>query len=60
MGLGSSFRASAASDGRANVCHKPTVWHVGTLKYSHKPEEPVVFIDLPAEISLEFNNSFYK
>ena len=58
--LGYSFQASAAGEGRVKVCHKPTVWHFGTLKYSHKPEEPVLSIDLPAEISLQFNNSFYK
>ena len=26
-----SFRASAASEVRVKVCHKPTVWHIGTL-----------------------------
>ena len=29
--LGDSFRASAACEVRVNVCHKPTVWHIGTL-----------------------------
>ena len=27
--LGYSFRASAASERRVKVCHKPTVWHMG-------------------------------
>ena len=58
MGLGYSFRASAASDGRVNVCHKPTVWHIGTLKYSYQIEKPVVLIELPTDKSLEFINCF--
>ena len=29
--LGYSFRANAASEVRLNVCHKPTVWRIGTL-----------------------------
>ena len=53
-----SSRASAASEGRVNVCHKPTVWHIGTLKYSHQPEEPEVFIELRTDKSLQFTNSF--
>ena len=56
--LGYSFRASTASEGRVNVCHNPTVWHMGTLKYSHQPEEPEVFILLPTDKSLEFINGF--
>ena len=36
--LGYSFRASTASEGRGDVCHNRTVWHMGTLKYSHQPE----------------------
>ena len=56
--LGYSFRASAASEGRIKVCHKPTVCHIGTLKYSHQPEEPEVFIELPTDKSLQFINSF--
>ena len=56
--LGDSFRASAASEGRVKVCHKPTVWHMGTLKYSHHPEEPDVFILLSTDKSLQFINSF--
>ena len=56
--LGYSFRASAASEVRVKVCHKPTVWHMGTLKYSHQPEELEVFIELPADKSLQFINSF--
>ena len=56
--LGSSFRASAASEGGVNVCHKPTGWHMGTLKYSHQPEEPEVFILLPTDKSLQFINIF--
>ena len=54
--LGYSFRASAASEGRVIVCHKPTDWHMETLKYSHQPEEPEVFIDLRTEDSLQFIN----
>ena len=56
--LGYSFRASAASEGRVNVCHNPTVWHIGTLKYSHQPEEPAVFIELRTDKSLQFINIF--
>ena len=56
--LGYSFRASAASEGHVKVCHKPTAWHIGTLKYSHQPEEPEVFILLPADKCLQFVNSF--
>ena len=54
--LGYSFRASAASEGRVKVCHKPTVWHIGTLKYSHQPQEPEVFIELPTDKSLQYIN----
>ena len=53
-----SFRASAGSEGRVKVCHKPTVWHIGTLKYSHQPEEPQVFIKLRTDESLQFINTF--
>ena len=53
-----SFRASAASESRVKVCHKPTVWHLGTLKYSHQPEESEAFIALPTDKSLQFINSF--
>ena len=56
--LGYSFRASAASERRVKVCHKPTVWHIGTLKYSHQPEEPEVLIALRTDESLQFINSF--
>ena len=56
--LGYSFRASAASEGRVKVCHKPTVWHIGTLKYSLQPEEPQVFIELRTDKSLHFINNF--
>ena len=56
--LGYSFRAIAASEGRVKVRHKPTVWHIGTLKYSHQPEEPEVFIELRTDESLQFINSF--
>ena len=56
--LGYSFRASMASEGRREVCHNPTVWHMGTLKYSHQPEEPEVFILLPTDKCLQFMNSF--
>ena len=53
--LGYSFRAS---DRRVKVCHNPTVWHILTLKHSHQPEEPDVFIILPADKCLQFVNSF--
>ena len=56
--LGNSFRASTASEGRGNVSHNPTVWPVGTLKYSHQPEEPEVIIELPTDKGLQFMNSF--
>ena len=56
--LGYSFRASTASVGRGEVCHNRTVWHTGTLKYLHQPEEPEVFILLPTDICLQFTNSF--
>ena len=56
--LGYSFRESAASEVRVNVCHKPTVWHIRTLKYSHQPEEPDVFVLLPTDKCLQFMNSF--
>ena len=56
--LGYSFQASAASEGRVKVCHKPTVWHIGTLKYSHHLEESQVFIELRTDKSLQFINSF--
>ena len=56
--LGSSFRVSAASEGRVKVCHKPTVWHIRTLKYSHHPEKPEAFIELPTDKCLQFINSF--
>ena len=50
--LGYSFRANAASEVRVKVCHKPTVWRIGTLLYSHQPEEPEVFIELPTDKSV--------
>ena len=50
-----SFRASV---GCVQVCHKPTVWHIGTLKYSHHPEEPEVFIELRTDKRVQFTNSF--
>ena len=56
--LGNSFRARTVSEGREKVCHNPTVWHNGTLKYSHQPEEPEVFIELPTDKILQFINSF--
>ena len=56
--IGYSFRASMASEGRVKVCHKPTVRHVGTLKYAHQPEEPQIFIELRTDKSLQFINSF--
>ena len=56
--LGYSFRASAASEISVKVCHKPTVWHIRTLKYGHQPEEPEVFVLLPTDKCLRFVNSF--
>ena len=56
--LGNSFRAITVSEGRGKVCHSLTVWHMGTLKYSHQPAEPEVFIELPTDKSLQFINSF--
>ena len=56
--LGYSFRASAVSEGRGEVCHNRTVWHTGTLKYWHQPEEPEVFILLPTDKYLQYMNSF--
>ena len=56
--LGYCIRASAASGRHVMVCHKPTVWQLGTLKYSHQPEELEVFIELPTDKSLQFMNSF--
>ena len=47
--LGYSFRASTATEGCGEVCYNPTVWHIGTFKYSHQPEEPEVFILLPTD-----------
>ena len=55
--LGYSFRASTVSEGRGEMCHNPTVWHMGTLKYLHQPEVPEVFILLPADKCLQFVNS---
>ena len=56
--LGYSFRASATSEGREKMCHKPTVWHIRTLKYWQQPEEPEIFILLPTDKGLQFINSF--
>ena len=56
--LGNSFRASTVCEGRGKVCHNPTVWRMGTLKYSHQPEEPEVIIELPTDKGLQFMNSF--
>ena len=47
--LGYNFRASTTSEGRGEVCHNPTVWHIGTFKYSYQPEEREVFILLPTD-----------
>ena len=47
--LGYSFRGSTASEGHGEVCHNPSVSHIGTFKYSHQPEEPEVFILLPTD-----------
>ena len=56
--LGYIFRANAASEVRVMVFHKPTVWHIGTLLYSHQPEEPEVFNELPTDKCLQFMSSF--
>ena len=56
--LGYNFRASTTSEGRGEVCHNPTVWHMGTSKYTHQPEEPEVFILLPTDKCIQFLNSF--
>ena len=56
--LGYSFRVSTVSEGRGEVCHNPTVWHMVTLKYLHQPEEPEVFVLLPTDKCLQFMNSF--
>ena len=56
--LGYSFRARTARDGHVKVCHNPTGPHMGTLKYSHQPEDPEVFILLPTDESFQFINSF--
>ena len=56
--LGYSFRASTATEGCGEVSHNPTVWHMRTLKYSHQPEEPEVFILLPTDKCIQFMNSF--
>ena len=56
--LDHSFRASAAGEGRVKVCQKTTFWHIGTLKYSHEPVEPEVFIEWPSDKCLQFINSF--
>ena len=56
--LGYSFRASTASEGHGKVSHNPSVWPMGTLKYSHQPEEPEVFILLLTDKSYQFINSF--
>ena len=53
-----SYRASAANERRVKVCHNPTVWHIRTLKHSHQPEGPEVFIILPTDKWLQFRNSF--
>ena len=56
--LGYSCRASMVSEGRGEVCHNPTVWHMVTLKYLHQPEEAEVFILLPTDKCLRYMNSF--
>ena len=56
--IGYGFRASTASEVRVKVCHNPTDWHMGTLKYSHQPEDPEGFIELPTDKSLQFVNGF--
>ena len=56
--LGYSIRASTASEGCGMVCRNPTAWHMGTLKYSHQPEKPEVFIELPTDKILQFINCF--
>ena len=58
--MGYSFRESTASEARVKVCHKPTDWHIRTLKYSNQHEEPEVFKELPTDKSLQFFNSFTR
>ena len=58
--LGYSFRASTVSEGCGEVCHNPTVWHIGTFKYSHQPEEPEDFVLLATDKCLQFMNSFIQ
>ena len=56
--LGYSFRAKAANEVRVKVCHKPTVWRIGSLLYSQQSEKPEVFFELYTEKSVQFINSF--
>ena len=56
--LGYSFRASAASAQRVTVCRQPMVWHIGTLKYSLQPKEPIASIELFTDIRLQVINIF--
>ena len=53
-----SYRASASIEGRGEVCHNRTVLHTATLKYSHQPEEPEIFILLPTDKCLQFTKCF--
>ena len=50
------FRASAASVQLQNVCQKPMVWHLETLKYSYQREEPKAFVELFTYIRVHFSN----
>ena len=54
------FRASAPSEQCVNVSHKPIIWHLGTQKYMHQPEEPAAFIEFLAEQILNVVNSFIQ
>ena len=58
LGLAIVFELAHGSDGRVKVRHIPTVWRIGKLLYSHQPEEPEVFIELPTDKSIHFINSF--
>ena len=56
--LGYSFRARTACEGHGEMCHNPTVWLMGTFKYSQQREEPEVLILLPTDKCTQFMNSF--
>ena len=57
LGLAIVFELAHHSDGRVKVCHKPTVWRIGTLLYSQQSEKPEVFVELSTDKSIQFINS---